>query len=107
MHLGWPIGLFNILAMILANVNMPRNLHCVEYFSGVAVIAAAFQAAGLNARTYDIMADSIHENLNTPEGLCQALMLALNMLRGGVCHFATVCSTWVFMSLASTKRTAQ
>ena len=45
MRASWPVGLFNLLAYIVSSMgNYTRDLHCVEYFSGVAVIQRAFVA---------------------------------------------------------------
>ena len=43
MAASWPIGLFNLLAYITSVVGFQvRDLSCVEYFSGVAVIQRTF-----------------------------------------------------------------
>ena len=111
---GWPIACFNLLAfMMTLNPVMDRNFSAVEFFSGVATIASAFNSCvelttrGLTAKTYDIIDDATHQNLNTPAGLLTALWFASRICRGGLSHWATVCSTWIFMSRSSTGRSSQ
>ena len=106
----WPIVLFNLLCFCnLAHrsaSNGPscsRNFKCVEYFSGVGNVARAFDSRNLRSRTYDVI-DDPREDLNTPEGLLMALFLACCLMPGGLAHWATVCSSWVFMSRSSTGR---
>ena len=105
MRAGWPIAMFNLLAVIAATFPLiPRDVQCVEYFSGVGQVAKAFREASLNTRTFDIIADADLQNLNTSAGLVTALALALSLAARGVAHWATVCSTWIFLSRGSTGR---
>ena len=77
---------------------------CVEYFAGVKSITRAYQKNRLLAYGYDI-AHGREEDILTDAGFMLALLLALSVCEGkGTSHFATVCSTWVWMSRASTRR---
>ena len=105
MRAGWPIAMFNLLAVIVAMVGpISHEVHCVEYFSGVGQIAKAFREAGHNSRTFDIIDLGDLQNLNTPQGLATALVCALSLVPRGLAHWATVCSTWIFLSRGSTGR---
>ena len=111
MHAGWPIACFNLLSMIMAEslfpCTFPRNLYCVEFFSGVSMVAGVFRQFGLASQTFDICTHEQFENLNTAEGLCTALTLAMLLKKHGLGHFATVCSSWIFLSLGTTLRNDQ
>ena len=105
----WPVGLFNLLAYIISMVGETccrRDLSVVEFFSGVAVIQRTFIANNFAGRGFDICTHAKHENLNCSEGLLSALLLATRITRHGLAHWATVCSTWIFMSRSSVKRSA-
>ena len=105
MRAGWPIAMFNLLAVIVSMVApISRDVQCVEYFSGVGQIAKAFREAGHNSRTFDIIDCGDLQNLNTPAGLATALAYALSLAERGLAHWATVCSTWIFLSRGSTGR---
>ena len=110
MHVGWPIACFNCLAMIFGWAppleNDTRSIYCVEFFSGVSMVAGTFQLAGFASQTYDICTHHLMENLNTPEGLCTAMKYAMLLKKHGLAHFATVCSAWIFLSMGTTKRSA-
>ena len=105
MKAGWPIAMFNLLAVVVAMVGpIPRNVQCVEYFSGVGQVAKAFREAGYNSRTFDIIDLGDLQNLNAAQGLATALVYALSLIERGLGHWATVCSTWIFLSRGSTGR---
>ena len=105
MRAGWPIAMFNLLAVAFAMVApIARNVQCVEFFSGVGQIAKAFREAGHNSRTFDIIDLGDLQNLNTPQGLATAIVYALSLVERGLAHWANVCSTWIFLSRGSTGR---
>ena len=107
MHAGWPIMLFNWLAMLFVTTpgGFERTLSCVEYFSGVAVVAGTFEDHGRRSATFDICTHEVYENLNTPEGFCTALSLGMRLKKSALAHWATVCSSFIFLSKGTTKRT--
>ena len=106
--MGWPIVCFNILIMMTSLVGpVTRDAHCVEYFSGVGNVAGAYSEHGMKALTYDIIDSFSFQNLNSPEGFVTALHFGLRLLEKGLGHWATVCSTWVFMSRSCTGRTKE
>ena len=81
------------------------QLDGVEFFAGCGAVTSAFVGAGFKVLGYELLKDPSSMDLLSPEGLGLALGVALRIRRGGYCHFAPVCSTWVWMSRWSTGRT--
>ena len=50
--------------------------------------------------------ESSASHLSQSEGFLTALWMCMGMKVGGLCHWGTVCSSWVFMSRSSSGRTA-
>jgi len=97
---------FQLLAAALVP-NAPR-LKCVEYFSGVETVVSAFREKGMLATPYDINRNHVDEDLTNPAGFWHALRLASQLDTGhALGWFATVCSTWVWVSRSSTGRTSE
>lgn len=101
-----PPVLFHALHLIAAKPGgrVAPDLHMVEYFSGVGVVQAAFKQNGKAAVPYDVKCDPELNNLMTDMGLYEATNLACRLMPGGLAHWATVCSSWVFICQASTGR---
>ena len=110
--MGVPIVMFNLLALIIKpfmNLVGPtrritRALDCVEFYAGVGNVARAFKNAGLESRTYDIVENAEDMNMSSAYGFFTAVFLCMKLKAFGLSHWASVCSTWVFMSQGSTKR---
>ena len=75
-----------------------RKVDAVDLFSGTATVVEAFCAAGRKAMGYDHILDPKFESITSGEGFMTALLYSLSIVVGGLAHFATVCSTWVFVS---------
>ena len=105
LRMGFPMVLFNLL-LVLNNVvpHMEQSLDMVEYYSGVGAIADAFRSHGYSSAEWDIKYSSTMHNACEPEGMANQLLLAQQLKVGGLAHWATVCSTWVFVSRSSTGR---
>ena len=77
----------------------------MEYFSGVGTIHTAFSKNGLSAQGFDIIRNAQYESISTATGFLTALNLVRRMRTAlAMAHFATVCSSWVWLSRGSTKR---
>ena len=102
---GWPIVLFNLLFMMqtLGGPFMPES-DCIEFFSGVANVVKAFKGHGFTAHEFDIINHADYQSLVTPNGFLVALCLSLSLRKMGMAHWATVCSTWIFLSRSSVCR---
>jgi hypothetical protein len=107
--MGWPIMLFNLMVFANDALGKPvQNVSCIELFSGVATVAGAFREHGYTAIEYDIIRQVDNENINTAAGFMTALRHAARLQgNAGLGHWATVSSTWVFMSRGCTGRTRQ
>lgn len=105
-QMGWPICVFNLLMMAsrISPHFAERTVHCVEFFSGIGSIARTFAQAGFVSKEYDIIREPLFEDLTTPMGFLTALMLAMQIVLGGLGHTANVCSSWVFMARGTTGR---
>jgi hypothetical protein len=107
----WMLGLPRIFFWILLRLrHIPGLIHtpdlnCVEYFAGVQSIARAFSDGGLNAAAYDICNDSVKQDFVGDLGFITAIQWAKRLIPGdSLAFFATVCSTWVWVSRSSTHR---
>ena len=91
-----------LLAMALKDV-LQRDKYGLEMFAGVKAICKAFNGMGMNFSSFEIQ-DSPDQDVCSLRGFVLAAALILQCLPDGVVWFATVCSTWVFMSKSSTGR---
>lgn len=103
-----------LLALIMSCAELRERFHAeaqsphlemIEYFAGVAVVTAAFKAQQLPSLSYDIIKDPIFNDLLSPPGFAYALHAACRVREGGLAMLAPVCSSWVWMCMASSKRT--
>ena len=101
---GLPCFFFNMITILTRTTTIFRDLDCVEYFSGEKTIVDAFLSKGYNALGFDVRYDSILHDLNSILGWITALIYALRMKCKSLQWWATVCSTWVWMSRSSTYR---
>ena len=104
---GLPAFFFNMIAVICRGSVIGRDLDCVEMFSGKQTIVTAFNDAGYVAVGYDYLYDKAAMNLNSVLGWLTALILCLRLKCKSLQWWATVCSTWVWMSRSSTFRSAR
>ena len=76
-------------------------------YSGVASITRAFENKGHAACPYDIINDENGQNMNTDMGFLNAvnLIMRLKWPNQSMVWFAIVCSSWVWISRSTTKRT--
>ena len=94
-----------ILSRLGALFGQPcETIDVIESFCGVAEIVQAFTNAGFAACGYDYAFDARFNNLCTIEGFTHCLWLRLRFRCTGLAWFATVCSTWIWMSRSSTER---
>ena len=107
LRMNLPAMLFNIfiaITRIFALNPIRRDLDCVEMFSGKATIRDAFRASGGRALGYDITYDPSDNDLNSVTGFCVAVVLTMRLKSRSVQWWATVCSSWVWMSRSTCER---
>ena len=96
-------------------LNLPRDLDCFEVWSGAQSVANAASARGFSAAAFDISrvpgaTDVSHgkstEDILTRDGFMRAVHLTMRLRRGGLLWLAPVCSSFVFLNVANTMRSA-
>ena len=94
-----------ILAHMGALFGQPlESIDVIENFCGVAEITQAFASAGFTACGYDFSFDARFNHLCSIEGFIHCLWLHLRLRCTGLSWFATVCSTWIWLSRSTTER---
>lgn len=81
-----------------------RDLDVVELESGVEAVTRAAKGRGHRARAFDIKRDPVHENVLLEAGFFNAVGLIMRLRVGGLLGQAPVCSSWVGLNAANTKR---
>lgn len=83
----------------------------MEFFSGVGSVHRAFAQRGFCAAGFDIINVPDHpefQSITTDCGFMSALQLIRRLRTArGLSHWATVCSSWIWMSRSSTKRSIE
>ena len=102
---GIPIALFNIIGWQV-NMHGPiePSAHCFEEYCGAGWIGNAWEEHGLEALYMDKRRHDTFENSLTPEGFLTMLWNTRQVVEGGMHWFGVVCSTWVWCSRGTTKR---
>ena len=110
--MGLPVVFFNLLAMLIRPAmaladttgRLVRKYHCVEFYAGVGNVARAFTKEGLEAKTYDIVQDANFMNMSSAYAFLTAIAYCMMLRKYSLSHWASVCSTWIWISRSSTKR---
>ena len=103
---GLPMLLLNALVFLAAvHPIAQRDVACGEFFSGVGHVASAFVEHNLKATEYDIARNPLFEDINSSEGFLSVLNMIRAIQPGGLGHWGTVCSSWVYLCRSSTSRT--
>ena len=104
---GFPVIMFTIMQQMMSAHGPPTStVDMIEYFCGVANIATEFGKAGYKSLGYDVLFDPTHCNMCSESGFIYALYLAMSLSPTGLAWFGTVCSSWIWISQASTRRSA-
>ena len=96
--------LFLMHALIICNDGIPQDIDVAEMFSGVGHLVSAAKAAGMAALTYEILEDKIHQDICSPQGFLEALLMMMRLHLQGLVHWDTCCSNWIWMSRSGTGR---
>ena len=81
-----------------------RDLDFVELFAGDHAVSRGLRALGYKGVTFDNRTIDARQDILTPVGFLTALAACQRLRPDGVLFAAPVCSTWVFMSRATTER---
>ena len=82
-----------------------RNIHVADYFAGQARIARWSELLGLTTAAID-RDHSSHLDLCSDEGLATAICTLLRVREGGLCFMGPQCSSWIWLSRSTTRRSA-
>ena len=105
---GLPLVIINCFVFLeaMTPLSSAARTDAAELFSGAARVAQAFEYNDFEAAQFDYERHDVFENILRPEGILTLLRILRDVRPGGLCHWATVCSTWVYLSHASTGRSA-
>ena len=101
--LGLPPAMFNTIYWLAQNTQARDHpdVDYVEWYSGVANVKNACEEIGWNAFGFDIVNHGVFQNALTKEGWLTTVQYLRRQRPGAGNHWATVCSTWVWMARAS------
>ena len=102
---GLPIAFFNILYCLHRSKPIDvTDVDFVEWYSGVGVIRDELLRRGYTAVGFDINEHHHFENFVSAAGMLTAMQLFRRLRSHGGQSWATVCSSWIWMSRSSTLR---
>lgn len=106
---GAPVVLLHCLdyvsqQMTMADPAWSRDLDVFEMFSGCGELSKQCRASGLHVRRYDLERGPMFD-FTTPQGFFLALKNTLRVRHNGLLWCGVPCSSWVWISMATTKRT--
>ena len=106
-RMGLPLWFFNLIFFAAHSFDVTRNLDGLELFAGAGEIMQSFRDSLYNAAGYDKSWDETMHDFNSTVGFLHALVLTMRLKAHACNWYATVCSTWVWMSrLAPAQREA-
>jgi len=94
------------LALLHSHGGSARDLAVAEFFAGTNTIYLGALDAGLPASSFEVLDDGIFQNFLGNSGYLNAAYAVRRLQGHGLGWFAPVCSSWVFINRASSKRTA-
>jgi len=99
--------LFNILLWLhnCSGVSNEQDTDYIEFFAGVAAVKRHVASMGWKALAYDVDYHSKLHNILGKEGFLTAVQWLRRLRVHGGTHWATVCSTWVWICRATSGRT--
>ena len=101
-----PFALFNILWWMgrqsLAE-ELVQVVDYIEWFSGVQSVRKGVAQYGYTAMAFDVCNDALGDFISL-EGMLTAFLWLCRCVHNAGHHFATVCSTWIWLSRSSTLR---
>ena len=94
----YPSIMFDMLICMVVTFGLPSpHLSVIEWFSGVESVVRGCQEQGLAAYGYDYEKSASHDFM-TAEGFVVAMELARSLRDYGLQHWATRCSSWVWIA---------
>ena len=99
-HLSWTSD-----RAIIAALCKHRRKHFLDAFCGTGRMAVSLQSLGFVGHTFDL-ACSDYQDILSVHGQAMLLTMLLDIMSGGLAWFGIVCSTWVFMAMGHTHRSA-
>lgn len=107
-RLGIPMWIWTCIMVLMKNkhIDCTQRYHCIECYAGAATIYTGFMEQGLNSAKLDkSYSDKPEFDFTTLSGFINLIWHMICLRYRGLNFHAVVCSTWIFMSMASTGRT--
>jgi len=101
---GAPRRLMQLCIWVFLAGLVDCEIDAAEFFAGDMAITSNLQTLGFSAFPFELKLDGTGHDILSDSGFCFAMALMCKLRRGGLAWFGIVCSTWVFMSRASTGR---
>ena len=109
--LSIPAWLFSLIGALarMPSIDVYPEFECVENYAGVRTIQMAFQSQSRCSAALDKLyaSSSDSQNFCTDLGFLVCILYCLKLLPRGLDWWATVCSTWIWVSRSSVKRSAK
>ena len=99
---GWFFKIIYLLRR-MPTLHLEESAEAIEFYAGRRTVQRAFAVEGHQALAFDKSYHASHD-FCTDLGFLHAIMLCLYLRARGLSFWATVCSTWVFMSRSSVHR---
>jgi hypothetical protein len=107
-HFGVPVILMQVLAMLFDTMGViPRDLHCLDMFAGEESVRKAWTRRGYAAVGYEILKGGESMDLNSGAGFVTAVIFIMRLVVNGFSSWGTVCSSWIWVCLSTSKRSQQ
>ena len=107
MRVGLPPAIFAIMHYVRRQSHIHEEFDFIELFCGEANLSKGLLDNGWVGLSLDVKKDPVMQNLMNPSGFLALIVWFFKLKTGRALEFyGTVCSTWIFMSRVSTKRSA-
>ena len=102
--IGAPATFIRLVILVATVIDTEPIYDLIEYFAGCKALTFGGREEGLCTTSFEQKDDPVFQDINTPEGFCYAISLALQGKLGSGQHFAPVCSSWGAMNRGTSKR---
>ena len=104
LRFGLPIALFNLIWFCHQHGSQGDALDYIEFFSGVGNVHKAFAERGHASVAFDEVNDAHRQDFLGHAGILTCVQLLRRLRCGGGTHWATVCSSWVWVNRGTARR---
>ena len=104
LRFGLPISLFNLIWFCTQHGSHDDSLDYIEFFSGVGNVQKAFAEHGHASVAFDTVNDAHRQDFLSRAGILTCVQWLRRLRCRGGTHWATVCSSWVWMNRGTARR---